>query len=110
MSQEEIFRFKNIKESEKLFQRSLTEDNFVKKLDYINKAIELNPSNIDFSLFRAEIYYFLNEYEQAIQESSRILKDVIFSSRAIQVKGNSFIRLRKYKEAKDFFRGNRNGR
>ncbi|KUJ49770.1 KGGVGR-motif variant AAA ATPase [Chryseobacterium sp. JAH] len=74
LSENEIRRFKNIRESERLIALANNSENFHNKIDYINKAIALNKSNVDLYVYRAGIFYELEEYDESIADTRIALK------------------------------------
>jgi MinD-like ATPase involved in chromosome partitioning or flagellar assembly/Tfp pilus assembly protein PilF len=69
----EIERFKNIRESERLIMQANNSENTTQKLDYVNRAIELNKNNIDFYIYRANIFSEMDDDELAINDIKKSL-------------------------------------
>lgn len=74
LSEEEIGKFKNIRESERLMLLAINSDHPHQKLEFISKAVELNNLNVDLYLHRANIYFELREYENSISDIEIALK------------------------------------
>lgn len=74
LSEEEVLRFKNIRESERLFAFANNTENLQTKLEYLNDAIELNPNNIDLYYNRAYVYFELSEYKNSKTDLSKVLE------------------------------------
>ena len=68
LSENEIKRFKNIRESERLLQSAINSQNNEEKLKLISEAIKFNKNNVDLYLFRANIYSDFQNYESAIKD------------------------------------------
>jgi len=73
LSENEIRRFKNIRQSERLMVLANSSDGFNKKLEYVNKAIDLNKSNIDFYMYRANLNMEVQDYQVALEDLNKIL-------------------------------------
>ena len=100
---DEINGFKNIKDSEKEFQKALTESMPTNNLKYIDKAIELNPLNKEFKLYRASIYDKLEEWENAIKDCENITSEDTNNLLAYEIKGQALLKLKEYSKAKITF-------
>ena len=106
LSSDEIIRFKNIRESERLIFQANATDNTILKLDYITRAIELNKSNIDFYIHRANINIDLNNLEEALIDINQALSINENYIPAINLSIRVLTKQKKYKEAEkkiDFY-------
>jgi MinD-like ATPase involved in chromosome partitioning or flagellar assembly len=65
---DEVNKFKNIRESERLLLQANNSGNIIQKLELISKAIELNRDNIDFYLYRSKIHADLEQYEDSMND------------------------------------------
>jgi MinD-like ATPase involved in chromosome partitioning or flagellar assembly len=99
----EIESFKNIKDSEKYFQKAATEIDAEEKLKLINKAIELNKTNTEFHLSRAAIFEKRSDWEKVIDACDEILRFETINLRPYEMKGNAFLKLNKIEQAKEMF-------
>jgi MinD-like ATPase involved in chromosome partitioning or flagellar assembly len=72
LSENEIRRFKNIRESERLIVLANNSENLNQKIEYVTRAIELNK-NIDFYLYRANIYFELKDFNNSILDIEKAL-------------------------------------
>lgn len=71
----EIKRFKDIRQSELLFYRASTENiPLEQKLELVSRAILLNDVHINLYIFRANIYLALKDYERALSDANHALK------------------------------------
>lgn len=103
LSAVEISRFRDIKDSERLYQKAISENSISKKLEYINKAIEFNDSNIDFIIYRALVHEALNSLNKALEDCDLIFKYDKKSIAANEIKGRIYLQLEKYEEAKNVY-------
>jgi len=99
LSEDEIGKFKSIRESERLMVLASNSDHSHQKLEYVTKAIELNNFNIDLYLYRARIYYDLEEYENSISDIEIALKLNENYLPAINLLISNLIRQEKFAEA-----------
>jgi MinD-like ATPase involved in chromosome partitioning or flagellar assembly len=74
LSENEIRRFKNIRESERLLAFAKGDIPLQQKLELITKAIELNKSNIDLYIFRANVYKDLEDFKNAKEDITNAFK------------------------------------
>lgn len=100
---EEINDFKNIKDSEKCYQKAISEPVLTKRLEYISKAIELNNSNIEFLIFRALTYGLLADEKKVIEDCEAAIYLDTSNLFAYEIKGNAQLRLKEYENAKSTF-------
>lgn len=96
LSAVEIMRFRDIKDSEWHFQKALAEDSLPKKLEHINKAIELNNTNHEFFIFRALVYFNLEEYNKSLDNCDYILTIEPNYLFAHEIKGEIYFKLKQY--------------
>ncbi|MFH7015204.1 KGGVGR-motif variant AAA ATPase [Flavobacterium sp. FlaQc-47] len=99
LSENEIRRFKNIRESERLIVLANNSDTYHQKIEYANKAIALNKNNIDFYIYRSNIYYEIEEYENSILDVKNALKLNENYLPAINMLINNLIKQEKFDEA-----------
>lgn len=74
LTEEEKQTFKNIKLAEEIFTKFLTEKDNTKKLDYVDKAIELNNKEPKFYLERAVLKLELNKTVDAGKDLLEAIK------------------------------------
>ncbi|RMZ58449.1 hypothetical protein D1632_12575 [Chryseobacterium nematophagum] len=75
LSNEEINKFKDIKNSERYLILSNNSDSPAKKLEYINVAISYNASNIELFFHRALINYESMNYDDSLNDLEKVLKE-----------------------------------
>lgn len=97
----EIKKFKNIRESERLISLANHTENINQKLEYIDKAIELNKNNIDLYINRANILVDMDRYDDAITNLNSALKLNKNYTPAIHLLIYIFIKQKKYTEAEN---------
>lgn len=102
-SSEQITFFKKIKESERQLKRAISENTIVKKLEYINKAIELNSGNKDFFFFRATIYEQLRDRTKVLEDCEQAIYLDTNNIKAYELKGRTLLELKDYSGAKSAF-------
>lgn len=96
LSEKEISRFKNIRLSERYVFQANNTPNQNLKIDFITKAIELNKSNLDLYLFRANIYLNLKDYKNSIVDIDYVLKknknfiEAVYSKIDILINQNNY--------------------
>jgi len=103
LSAVEISRFRDIKDSERLYQKAISENSIPKKLEFINKAIEFNESNIDFYIYRALVYEALKAYEKAIEDCVLIVSQDPKNFSAYEIRGRIFTQLKEFQKAKEAY-------
>lgn len=74
LSDDEIRKFKSIRESEKLYSLAISDFPVQQKLEFISKAIELNDNNYELYLFRANINCDLKNYDSAKNDINAALR------------------------------------
>lgn len=99
LTETEIKKFKNIRESERLMSLANNSDSPYQKLDYVSEAIELNKNNIDLYIYRANINYEIEEYETSMIDVNVALKMNDNYIPAISLLINILIKEGKFKEA-----------
>lgn len=95
--------FEDIKEAERLYQKSIGESVISKKIELISKAIELNKSNKEYFLFKASIHKQLGEVDIVVEECRKAINLDTRNLRAYELLGKTFIKLKKYDKAKEAF-------
>jgi len=95
----EIEKFKNIRESQKLIILANNTDNINQKLEYINRAIDLNKTSIDFYITRANVLIDLEKFEEAINDIDNSFKLNENSLPALNLLIFVLMKQKKYKEA-----------
>jgi MinD-like ATPase involved in chromosome partitioning or flagellar assembly len=102
-TQDQRNKFENIKKAERQYQRSVTETNLLKKLEYINKAIELNPQHKEFFLFRAAINEKLEDNLNIIRDCDQVIYLDTSNIRAYELKGKTLFKLKDYERSKEAY-------
>jgi tetratricopeptide (TPR) repeat protein len=74
LTKDELILFKNKKNAEKEFNKSQFENEFSKKIQYLNKAIELDNTKWEYLYNRALVYSVMAEYEKAIKDYNKSLE------------------------------------
>ena len=92
--------FRKIRESERFYQKALSESTVLKKLEFVSKAIALNPYKVEYFLMRASIFERLKAYDQGIDDcDAAILRDTK-NLLAYEFKAKLLIKIGKIEEAK----------
>jgi tetratricopeptide (TPR) repeat protein len=99
LSKNEIEKFKNIRESQKLIILANSTDNINQKLEFINKAIELNKNSIDFYISRANVLSEMGRYDDAIIDINKSFELNENSVQAINLLVSVLIYQKKFEEA-----------
>ena len=68
LTEEEIKKFKSIRESERLMSLANNSESTYQKLEYVTEAIDLNKNNVDFYIYRAGLNYEIEDFETAIND------------------------------------------
>jgi MinD-like ATPase involved in chromosome partitioning or flagellar assembly/Flp pilus assembly protein TadD len=102
LSEDEKIQFKNIKNSEKLFLQAQNANSLNHKLEYINKAIALNSNNIDFSFYKAKIFYWLKDYRSAIELLNSILKQNQNHIESLELIADIYLKQKETEKAKKY--------
>ncbi len=71
---EEIEIFRNKRNAEKEFNKSKEEEDVSKKIQHLDKAIDLDSTKFEYFLQRAFIYFGLKNYEKAIHDFKIVLE------------------------------------
>jgi len=74
LSKDEVILFKNKKIAEKEYNKSLLEKEISKKMQYINKAIELDSTKWEYIFDRGYLFIEMNEHNKAILDFNESLK------------------------------------
>jgi tetratricopeptide (TPR) repeat protein len=74
LTEREVLLFKNIKNAEKEFIKSLNEKDPSKKLQFLDKAIELDSTKWEYLYERARFLCETNEHKNAITDLTKALK------------------------------------
>jgi tetratricopeptide (TPR) repeat protein len=74
LSTEEIVLFKNKKNAEKEYNKSLTETELPKRIQYLNKAIELDSTKWEYYYERGYLNTLMDEFSKAIEDFKESLK------------------------------------
>jgi len=99
LTDEEVQRFNNLKLSENLFLKAVSEQQISKQLEYLEKAILLNPNNIEFYNYRIDLYYINKLYDSALKDCNFAL-EISPKSPDINVKtGNIYFMMERYNDA-----------
>ena len=96
----EIRRFKNIRESERFLFQAKHTLNPTLKIEFISKAIELNKSNLELYLFRANLLESNKDYSNSLEDLNLILNKNSSFIKAVYLKIKIFIQLKNYDDAK----------
>lgn len=73
LTKDEKVLFKNLKESEKYFSKALVSESPKEKIELLNKAIELNPNNLELYFQRMASYNDIKDYPSAISDCDFLL-------------------------------------
>ncbi|MEJ2363325.1 MAG: tetratricopeptide repeat protein [Deltaproteobacteria bacterium] len=63
-----------------------------RKIDYFNKALQLNPNLVEAYEKRAILYYFQRRYERAIEDYTRVLALWPDNLEAYRIRGMAFLK------------------
>ncbi len=74
LSTDEVVLFKNKKNAEKEYNKSKIETELPKKMQYLNKAIELDSTKWEFFYERGRLLSLMNEHSKAILDFNESLK------------------------------------
>lgn len=74
LSDDEISKFNNLRESELLIEEAKNENDNAIKINKLNKAIELNNKSHEAFSLLAEIYNDLRDYENSIKYSDKAIR------------------------------------
>lgn len=96
-------KFESIKQAERHYLWAVEESEILKKLDYINKAIELNPQNKEFFLYRASIYEKLENKENVIIDCERAIYLDTSNIKAYELKGKTLLKLNDLQNSREAF-------
>lgn len=69
----EVRRFKNIREAERLISLVHNHENYAQKIELINKAIELNKTNIDYYILKSSINFSEKKYSDSREDAEKAL-------------------------------------
>lgn len=94
----EISRFKDIKESERFFQKALSETIFSNKLEFISKAIALNY-NTELMLYRALIYLSMKQFDASLNDCNEILNKQHDNIGALTIRAQVYFKIKEYEKA-----------
>lgn len=95
--------FENIKEAERLYQKAISEDIVLKKLELINKAIELNNRNKEFFLYKASIHKQLGDTNVVVEQCEKAISLDTRNLRAYELLGKTHIKRKEYDKARRAF-------
>lgn len=99
LSEIEVIRFKNIRQSERFVHLSNNTTNIYQKLDYINKAIDLNELNSDLYVHRANIHFTQKDFSECIVDVEKAIKLNENNIPAVYLKIDALIESDKVSEA-----------
>lgn len=102
LTDDEVNKFKQIKESEKFFIKAISSQSLSERLRLISKAIEVNE-NIEFYYFRALTHRNLLNYEDALKDCKYILENNSKNVPALLLKSEILLDLKKLNEAKESY-------
>ena len=74
LSKDEVLLFKNKKIAEKEYNKSRAEKEFSKRMQFLNKAIELDCTKWEYFFERGYLFSEMNEYIKAIEDYNASLK------------------------------------
>jgi MinD-like ATPase involved in chromosome partitioning or flagellar assembly len=99
--QELVDNLKNIKEAERQYQMASDSSNpIMKRLDHINKAVELNPHNKEFFIYRANLHKQMGDLDNVIADCDSAIKLDTGNIRAYELYGETKLELKEYNGAK----------
>jgi MinD-like ATPase involved in chromosome partitioning or flagellar assembly len=101
LSENEIRRFNNIRESERLIVLANNSENTNQKIEFITKAIELNKNNGEFYIYRANVYSEIGLYERSNSDIEMALKLNENNILALNLLISNLIKLGNFKKAKE---------
>ncbi|GAB3235009.1 AAA family ATPase [Algoriphagus aestuariicola] len=99
LSPNEIRRFNNIRESEKLVSIANNTENPLQKIDYISKAIELNKTNIELYIYKANILFELKDFKKSLEVIEKGLALDQNNNSALNTYIDNLIELKDYQKA-----------
>jgi len=73
LSEGEIRRFNDIRQSERLMSLANSSENPSQKLELVTKAIELNQQNINLYIYRAGVHFSLQDFEATHNDIEKAL-------------------------------------
>ncbi|WP_339706063.1 AAA family ATPase [Algoriphagus aquimarinus] len=101
LSENEIKRFKNIRESERLMLLANNTEVVSQKLEFVNRAIDLNKKNIELYPYRANLFIKLKDFSNAMSDVNKSLKLYENHIPSINLKTHIFIFENKFNEAEE---------
>ena len=100
--QELVDNLKNIKEAERQFQLATDVSNpIIKRLEQINKAVELNPRNKEFFLYRANIHKQMGALDKVIADCDEAIQLDTGNIRTYELYGETKLELKEYDGPRD---------
>lgn len=99
LSEDEVKKFANIKEAERLFRIIPHLKTDKERLSFINKAIDLNTKNIDYLLLRSKLHARNINFEDATND---LFKAIALDSKNVDAHvllAQAFFELKDYKES-----------
>lgn len=73
LTDNEVRRFKNIREAERLISLVHNHENYAQKIELINRAIELNKTNIDYYILKSSINFSEKKYSDSRKDAENAL-------------------------------------
>jgi tetratricopeptide (TPR) repeat protein len=70
-----------------------------KAIEYLNKAIQLQPNNADIYNKRGTAYYNLGDYQRTVEDDSEAIRLSPGYADAFNNRAGAYVKLEKYKEA-----------
>ena len=70
----EIEIFKNKRKAEKEFNKSMLEQDSAKKIQHLDKAIELDSSKFEYFVQRGFLYFINKDYNRSIENNKKVLE------------------------------------
>jgi tetratricopeptide (TPR) repeat protein len=99
LSPEEKKQFNNVRESEYLLSRVLSEKDTNESLRLLEVAENLNPKNPEIYFSRGQMYYDNNNYREAIVQYNKVIELEIPSIRGLYARAAANYKLKEYDKA-----------
>lgn len=99
LSEAEVSHFKNIRQSERFVQLANVANNTNLKIEYLSKAIQLNPAAAEFLIYRGGVYYDNGDFQMSLEDAQNALRIDKRSDQAYCLIIDSYIKQKDYKNA-----------
>lgn len=99
LTPEERIQFNNIRESEYILSRVVTEKDINESLRLLDVAEKLNPKNSELYFLRGQLYYDSSNYKEAINQFNKVIEYENSSIRGLYARAASYSNLKEFKKA-----------